>query len=185
MLFPRSFLLSFLIFVAALLSGCASYSGSNLRSGESTLSEVIATMGEPAMWWKEADGSEQLAYPRGPAGTQTFMVFLTPEGRLDRIEGVLDEVYFARIEVGKSTKEDILKLLGPPPPHWITYFPARDELAWEWRFCTVFSTIAYFNVLFDGATGIVRSTLQRPDRGFARGGPVSCGRWRQPDWSQR
>jgi hypothetical protein len=31
-------------------------------------------MGQPAMTWKNADGSQQLAFATGPGGTQTFMV---------------------------------------------------------------------------------------------------------------
>ncbi len=69
-----------------LVSGCAGYSGSNLKPGVSTLAEVHATMGAPPMAWKNPDGSEQLAYPRGPAGTQTFMVHVGPDGKLRRIE---------------------------------------------------------------------------------------------------
>ena len=47
--------------VAAFLSGCAGYGGSNLKPGESSLPEVIASMGVPAMTWKDPDGREQLA----------------------------------------------------------------------------------------------------------------------------
>ena len=52
--------------ITVLLSACASYSGSNLKPGVATLPEVTASMGEPAMRWKDPDGREQLAYPRGP-----------------------------------------------------------------------------------------------------------------------
>ena len=67
--------------MALILAGCASYSGSSLQPGVATLPEVVATMGEPAMRWTNADGSAQLAYPRGPAGTQTFMAYVGPDGQ--------------------------------------------------------------------------------------------------------
>ncbi|SBT04719.1 conserved hypothetical protein [Candidatus Accumulibacter aalborgensis] len=54
---------------------------------------MVASMGEPAMVWKNPDGSEQLAYPRGPAGTQTFMAYVGPDGTLQRIEKVLDGAF--------------------------------------------------------------------------------------------
>ena len=76
--------------VIVLLSACASYSGRTLENGVSTLPEVVATLGEPAMRWKDDDGREQLAYPRGPYGTQTFMALMSADGRLERIEGVLE-----------------------------------------------------------------------------------------------
>lgn len=160
------------------VAGCAglhSYSGYGLQSGLSTRQEVVASMGPPAMQWTDADGREQLAYPRGPAGTQTFMAYLDAHGRLERIEGVLDSAHFARIQAGKSDKADVLRLLGPPQPQWTAYFEARDELAWEWRFCDDWNQVARFDVLFDASSGIVRSTLQRPDEHL----PDPWGRGRQ------
>lgn len=145
------------------LSACTGFSGSNLKPGISTLPEVIATMGEPAMRWNDADGSVQLAYPRGPAATQTFMAFIGADGRLQRIEGVLTPEHFARIENGKSDQAAVLRILGPSQPHWTAYFKARDELVWEWRFCDSWNQMAFFDVLFDGTSGIVRTTYQRPD----------------------
>ena len=61
----------------------------------------------------------------------------------------------------------------PPVPHWTVYFEARDELVWEWRYCDDWGEPARFNVLFDGTSRRVRSTLsltesQRPDLGFGR-----------------
>ena len=152
---------------AVFLSACAGYSGSNLKPGLSTLPEVLASMGEPAMRWKNADGREQLAYPRGPEGTQTFMAFIAADGRLEKIEGVLDTAHFARIESGKSDKAAVLRVLGPPQPDWTIYFKARDELVWEWRYCSVWNEASRFDVLFDAATGKVRSTQSRVE---------NCGR---------
>lgn len=167
--------------VIVLLSACASYSGRTLENGVSTLPEVVATLGEPAMRWKDDDGREQLAYPRGPYGTQTFMALMSADGRLERIEGVLDEAHFARIENGKSDMAAVLRLIGPPTPQWTAYFEARDELAMEWRFCDAWNQVARLDVLLDATTGIVRSTFRRPElpeMSFLfgrRGGTPSCG----------
>lgn len=164
-----------LVGITVLLSSCAGYSGSNLKPGASTLPEVMASMGEPAMRWKNEDGSEQLAYPRGPAGTQTFMVFIGSDGRLERIEGVLDMEHFARIEHGKSDKESVLRLLGPSAPLRTQYYRLSNELAWEWRFCDGLSQMALFAVMFDASTGIVRTTYQRRDDSGWRGTAPVCG----------
>lgn len=152
-----------LVGAALLLSACAGYNGYTLKPGEASLPEVIAIMGEPAMRWDDPDGRVQLAYPRGPSGTQTFMVYIGADGRLERIEGVLDMAHFARIVSGVSRQADVLRILGPSQPHWTTYFAARDELVWEWRFCDSWRQQARFDVLFDATTGIVRTTYQRPD----------------------
>lgn len=156
---------SFLLTAVSLLSlsACASYSGRGLQPGTATLPDVLATMGQPALQWQDTDGSQQLAYPRGPEGTQTFIVHVGADGRLEKIEGVLDSEHFARIENGKSDQVTVLRLLGPSQPQWTAYFERRDELVWEWRFCDSWNEVARFDVLFDATTGIVRSSYQRPD----------------------
>ena len=171
----RSFLVRLALVASALvLSSCAGYSGRNLKPGVATQPEVIASMGEPAMRWKDADGREQLAYPRGPEGSQTFMAWIAPDGRLERIEAVLGMAHFARIEPGKSDQAAVLRLLGPSQPQWTQYFKARDELVWEWRFCDSWNQLACFDVLFDATTGIVRTSYQRSELGNRDGGPPGC-----------
>ena len=165
--------------VAMLISACAGYSGSDLKPGASSLADVLASMGEPALRWKDADGREQLAYPRGPQGTETFMAHIAPNGRLERIASVLNPEHFARIEPGKSDKAAVLRVLGPQQPQLTVYFGHGDELVWKWRFCDVFSRQALFSVVFDARTDIVRSTYQRPDYRFPGGEVPSCGQTRR------
>jgi len=160
--------------LALVLAACAGYGGSKLQPGVATLPEIVASMGQPAMRWQDPDGRQQLAYPRGPAGLQTFMVFVAPDGRLERIEGVLDNAHFARIVPGRTSQAEVLRLLGPPPQRTM-YFPARDELAWEWRICDSMGQQAFFNVLFDGMNGPVRTTMQRPDYSGWDGIVPFCG----------
>ena len=169
---PRFLACIALVCGALLLSSCAGYGGSKLLAGTSVSSEVAASMGVPAMRWKDADGREQWAYPRGP---QTFMVFIGANGRLERIEGVLDEAHFAHIKPGLE-QAAVLRLLGPPPPELTAYFERRDELVWEWRFCDAANQWAFFDVMFDATTGVVRSTYQRPDYGWPDPLPDPFGR---------
>lgn len=129
------------------------------------------------MRWKDPDGHEQLAYPRGPAGTQTFMAFLTADGLLEKIEEVLNEEHFARIESGRSDMDEVLRRLGPvTSPGNDVYFKARDERVLSWLFCDGFSREAYFDVLFDATTRIVRTTYRRPNYLGWDGSVPSCGR---------
>jgi hypothetical protein len=161
---------------ALALSACAGYGGSDLVPGQSTRAEVVASMGVPAMSWKEPSGREQLAYPRGPAGTQTFMAFMAADGRLEKIEKVLDMEHFMLIEGGRSDMNEVLRLLGPVTPGNDVYFKARDERVWSWLFCDSFSQEAYFDVLFDATTGIVRTTYRRPNSLGWDGSAPGCGR---------
>jgi len=150
------------LLATALLAACASYRGSGLKPGEARLDDVQSLMGPPAMRWQEPDGSVQLAYPRGPSGFHTFMVKLGPDGRLQSIANVLEETSFARIRA-PMTKDEVLRVLGPPDYSRSVYFKARDELVWDWRFCQVYGHAARFLVLFDGASGSVRSTMSQPE----------------------
>ncbi len=145
-----------------LLAACASYSGSGLKPGEARLEQVQALMGPPALRWQNADGSVQLAYPRGPLGFHTFMAMLGPDGRLQNVANVLDEQTFARIRAG-MTKDEVLRLIGPPDYGRSVYFRVRDELAWEWRFREVYGNPARFAVLFDATAGSVRSSMILPE----------------------
>lgn len=141
-----------------LLAACASFDGRGLVAGEAVLDDVTRVMGRPKMAWVHADGSRQLAYPRGPMGTKTFMVRLGPDGRLLKIENVLEPAFFSQIK-SSMTPDQVLRILGPSEPSWTRYFGARDELAWEWRYCDAWNQLARFDVLFDNARQSVRSTM--------------------------
>lgn len=143
-------------FFVLLLVACAG--APVLRPGESGVEEVQREMGAPALRWQDADGSTHMAYPHGPMGFKTLMVHLDPGGRLRSVENVLDAEHFSAIKPGMD-KEQVLHLLGPPPPQWTVYFKARDELAWEWRYCDAWNVAARFDVLFDATKGTVHSTL--------------------------
>jgi hypothetical protein len=156
-----------------MLAACAGYDGRNLQPGKSTRQDVVAAMGEPAAQWTAPDRSEQLSFPRGPAGYHSYMVDLDADGRLQDIRDVMGEVHFRRISPG-MTESDVLRAIGPPVPAWTSYFPARRERVWEWRYCNEFNEAARFDVLFDGDRHDVRSTLRQVE--VCGLGPCSCGR---------
>lgn len=162
------------IALALLLAACAGYSGSGLIAGKAGGDDVIRVMGEPRMQWSEPDGTRRLAYPRGPMGVHSYMVLIGADGKLQRIENVMDPRVFRRIEAGMD-KDQVLRVLGPAEPSWTVYFKARDELVWEWRYCDEWNKLARFDVLFDGTREVVRSTMTHREHC----GPeddCSCGR---------
>lgn len=158
-----------------LLGACASYGGRGLKPGIDRLENVISVMGQPAMQWQNADGSKQLAYPRGPMGYHTFMVYLDADGKLQKIENVLEPKHFERIQAGMNQQE-VLRILGPSYPAWTVIFERRDELVWEWRYCNAWNESARFDVLFDNSSGIVRSTMgmSESQRGLCGRGACAC-----------
>lgn len=143
-----------------LLAACAG--GPPLVSGEATEADLYQRLGRPALTWPEAGGGQRLAWPEGPAGYRTWMAVVGPDHRLVSLENVLDAAHFARIRAG-MTQDEVLKIIGPPVPAWTVYFERRDELVWEWRYCNDWSEPARFDVLFDGTTGRVRSTLAQTE----------------------
>lgn len=151
-----------LLWSLLLLGACASYDGRGLKPGEAGLEDVLSTMGQPALRWHDPDGSQQLAYPRGPAGFHTFMVRLGANGKLQGIENVLDEEHLADVRVGLS-QEQVLRILGPSDARLTHYFKARDELAWDWRYIAPSGEPMRMMVLFDASSGTVRSTMKRPE----------------------
>jgi hypothetical protein len=155
------------LIAALLLTACAGYAGRRLQAGVSTEAEVRQEMGVPARQWDLPGGGRQLAYPRGPEGYHTFMVYLDAGGRFERTENVLDMAHFARIRAG-MTEAEVLQLIGPPQPQWELYFAARDERVWEWRYCDSWREVARFSVLFDGTSRLVRSTLSQTEGQITR-----------------
>lgn len=162
-----------MVCAALLLGGCASYSGRGLKPGEASLEEVLHLMGTPAMRWQDADGSVQLAYPRGPMGVQTFMAYIGQDGRLREIRNVLDRADFNRIRPG-MTQEQVLRILGPSYPAWTIHFKALGEFSWEWRYCNTWNEASRFDVMFDQETGLVRSTLSQTEEQMGLCGRGAC-----------
>ncbi|HET7198794.1 MAG TPA: hypothetical protein VFI86_09020 [Burkholderiales bacterium] len=111
-----------------LLAGCAS-NGANLRPGVSDAAAVRSDMGAPADTLRLADGGQAWFYPKG-WGRVTYRVELGPDERVRKVEQVLDEYYFNQIQAGKTTRQDLYALLGPPFYVWHT----RNETVWEYRY---------------------------------------------------
>jgi hypothetical protein len=156
------------------LSACASHGGRGLVAGVASEDDVLRVMGTSAMEWTNPDGTRQLAYPRGPMGVRTDMVRVAPDGRVSAIENALTPATFSRIRAGMSA-DAVLYLLGPSEPGWTVHYQARDELAWEWRYCDDHNQLARFAVLLDGTTRTVRSTLTQSEDAITNcGGFLSC-----------
>jgi hypothetical protein len=154
--------LAVLLFI---LGGCASYSGSNLQPGVSTQADAVRSMGPPAMEFANADGSRQLAYPRGPLGLETFMVDVDANGVVRDVRQVLTDGTFNRIQPG-WTRDQVLRLIGPPGE--TMEFPRMDQVSWEWRFTDTWRYIALFSVNFDRNGIVVSKFTRRIEHGEGR-----------------
>jgi hypothetical protein len=147
------------------LAGCASYSGYNLRPGVSTEDEARRTMGPPAAEYANADGSRELAYPRGPLGTETFMVDIGADRKVQGVRQVLSDGVFNSIRPG-MTRDDVLRLIGPPGDRM--YYTGLQQDSWEWRYMDSWRYTAIFSVNFDRDGVVVSKFTRRLERGDGR-----------------
>jgi hypothetical protein len=129
-----------------------------LKPGFSTATEVKRAMGQPTFEWKAPDGAVTWEFPRGPSGSVTYMVELSPDGVLKEIRQVLTEAYFARIQPGLS-KDEVRKLIGKPAETMT--FPLKKEEVWSWKFEQGSGQYWHYHVHFDLGGRVVTATRNR------------------------
>ena len=144
--------------LAILLSACSLHERYGLRPGASSAADVQRAMGAPGMELRNPDGSKQLAYTTGPAGTETFMVYLGRDGKLERIEQVLTDDRFNQLRPGTTTRDQVRAIIGPP--HRTMRFDNLGQDAWEYRFQDAWGYLADFSVMIDDR-GIVAGKAVR------------------------
>ena len=141
------------------LSGCDYVAQNELKAGQSTKEEVIVRMGKPEMIWEEKDGSFKYEYPRGPVGTETYMVDISQDGKYLGMNNILTEANFARIKPGMN-RDDVRRMLGKPTE--TAKFPLKQEETWSWKFKGTPTPVRRFHVNMD-FMGLVKSTDQSDD----------------------
>lgn len=118
---------------AALIAGCASYSGRGLEPGKSTESDVTRVMGKPDDTRKRANGDTVLYYSRQPEGRQIYAATIAPDGSLRSLEQVLQPENIHRIVAG-VTESQVRELIGPPARTGRTAFKPFDVWEYRWQF---------------------------------------------------
>ena len=145
--------------LAALVSGCASYSGYGLVAGQSTAAEAEALMGKPAERIERPGGGSVLYYPRGPAGRETFAVVIGADGKVQAVEQRLTDANIAKLVLGTSTTRDVRELFGPPSQ--TTHFARLQRDVWDYPMDPI-STPFMLSVQFS-ADGVVREVYKMKD----------------------
>lgn len=135
------------------LAGCATI---GLKPGQSTEADVRRAFGEPARTYPQPDGSRQLVFPTGPAGTQTYMARVSAAGTLVALDQALVEERFRLLTPGTTTAEEVERLIGPP---WRKIdFPNKGQVAWDYVYRDTWDYIVDLSVMVD-RRGIVAETV--------------------------
>lgn len=145
------------IAMAVSLAACAGYGPAGVSAG-STEAEVVQAMGQPTGRYTLPAGVQRLEYARGPYGRHTFMVDLDAQGRVAKVEQVLDARHFATIVPGQ-TRDEVLRTLGRPGER---AGMMRDGQIWSWRYAN--NDCLWWQAQFD-AQGIVTGAGYGQERG--------------------
>lgn len=119
------------VLAAAMLSGCASYSGRGLVPGQSNARDVEALMGAPVERISLAGGDSVWFYPQNPNGLHTYAVRLNPQGIVQAVEQRLTVENLSKLVPGTTTAAQVRELLGPP---WqVTRMARQARDVWSYR----------------------------------------------------
>lgn len=100
-----------------------------------TRQSVLERLGPPTGQYPLADGS-RLQYSRQPEGRQVYNVDLDAEGRVRRVEQVLDIRWMtARIAIDRWTRDDVLRAMGRPAR--VEQVARFDGDIWTYRFLEI------------------------------------------------
>jgi len=125
----------FLAWLCSLLSAigitaCDYINVKELQPGVSTSAEVRERFGPPHMEWRNEDGSLTWEFSRQPQGIECYMITIGPDQILRRIDQVLNEETFAKVQAGMNG-DQVRRLLGKPASS--QFFQLKQETVWEWR----------------------------------------------------
>jgi hypothetical protein len=148
--------------LAALLAGCAGYSGFTLEPGRSTLAEVESVMGVPFERRAQPSGETWLYYPRQPFGREVYVARIGAGGALIAVEQRLNDETLAKIVRGSTTSEEVRNLLGPP--YTATRMARMQRDVWEYyahrHENRLWPTRLYVQFSYEG---VVREVMQLDD----------------------
>jgi hypothetical protein len=134
-------------------AGCDRVATGELQVGQSTVADMKFQMGEPSEVRKSGD-REIWVYPLGPEGVKTYFMTVDPTGKLEKIDQVLTEANFARVQNG-MTHGEVVQILGRHGKEQ-RYAMSINEITRSWKYNKDNADLL-FQVTYDG-NGRVRST---------------------------
>lgn len=147
--------------ILALAGGCASLFPEPVVIGD-TEAELIAKRGNPTNRY-QVSNEKVLEYATGPWGQATYMARVGADGRVTSFEQVLTDEKFGTVELGKTTRNDILVTFGAPLE--TSYLPLKDYEVWTYAYKESGVWDSLMHVHYDRA-GVVQMMLRGPDPRF-------------------
>lgn len=149
-----------------LIAGCASFDGRGLVVGQSTAADAEALMGPAAQRLPLPEGGQALYFSRMPEGRAVFQVSVDSHGVVRAIEQKLTRQHIWEIHGGSSTKDDVLRLFGPPGRR--SRLDLVDREVWEYKWLD-YQDLRTLYVQFS-RDGVVREVLDLKDYSHEPGG---------------
>jgi hypothetical protein len=142
------------------LAGCATPLFHKAPPAGTPLAEVTARLGKPTEVYAEPDGGQVLEYRGQPMGQFQHMARIGADGKLVSYEQVLTTENFAKVDVNRWTKDDILRHFGRPAE--AVHVRKDDDEVWSYRYKENGVWNSMMNVYFN-QRGIVRQLRNEPD----------------------
>lgn len=129
-------------------------------------------MGPPSQTLELPQGEKALYFSRLPEGRMVFVATINSDGILRTLDQRLTRQNIARLQVGTSTKNDVLGFFGPPGN--AGRYPRLEREWWEYKFFD-YQDRRILTVQFSD-DGIVREVLDMRDWAFEPPGPGRSGK---------
>jgi len=142
--------LAALLALALGLGGCNTFQ--RKPPAGTPLADVTARLGKPTATYPEPDGGQVLEYRGQPMGQFQHMARIGADGRLLSYDQVLTSENFAKVQVNRWTRDDILRHFGRPAETSRTRVDDRE--VWSYRYKEDGIWNSMMNVYFN-ARGIV------------------------------
>ena len=124
------------------------------------LAEVTARLGKPDAIYPDPAGGQVLEYRGQPMGQFQYMARIGADGKLVSYEQVLTSENFARIEVGRWNRDDVLRNFGRPAE--VVRSRLEEGEIWSYRYKEQGVWNSVMNVDFN-ARGTVLRVFNSPD----------------------
>ncbi|MDO5678859.1 MAG: hypothetical protein Q4G54_00885 [Pelistega sp.] len=146
--------------LAVSLGACATYRD---IAPNSPVHEVLARMGQPSLTCPKDDGGGRLVWSYQPYGQYGYGANVSKEGIVERVESVLTDTHFRRLDSGTWTQQDVVCEFGPPAETSRLGLGEKNALIWSYRYKQGNAWNSLMHVYFGGDGSKVTRYHSGPD----------------------